>query len=96
LKLGDVFRSEGQLREASEYYQSAIKLDSDSAALRERLGERHDQQRNTANSNFMTETAADLYLRQGHVDRARTIYLHLLKQNPENNRLQEKLRDCNG
>lgn len=96
MKLGDVFRSEGQLREAQKYYQSAAKLDPDSEALRERLGEPSKIDDIKANAAFMTETAADLYMQQGHTDKAKAIYLHLIKQHPDDKKLLEKLEGCDG
>jgi tetratricopeptide (TPR) repeat protein len=96
MKLGDVFKSEGQLREAKKYYLSAARLDPDSAPLRARLGDHGEESTVRANAAFMTETAADLYLQQGHTDKARAIYLHLLKQSPDDNKLLEKLHRCNG
>jgi tetratricopeptide (TPR) repeat protein len=96
LRLGDIFRAQGQLREAQKYYQSAARLDPESPALRERLGETETQSPAADDLAFMTETAADLYLHQGHTDKAKAIYLHLIKQNPGNRQLQEKLQRCGG
>lgn len=95
MKLGDVFHQEGQRREARRYYLAAIKLDPDSSRLKQRLGQQ-EQAFDNGNSTFMTETAADLYLQQGHPDKARAIYKHLLQQSPGDTLLQEKLQRCDG
>jgi len=43
---------------------------------------------------FVTETMADLYLSQGHVDSALDIYRKLLEQRPDDARLSERVRDA--
>jgi tetratricopeptide (TPR) repeat protein len=42
---------------------------------------------------FVTETMADLYLSQGHVDSALDIYRRLLEHRPEDSRLAERIRE---
>jgi tetratricopeptide (TPR) repeat protein len=96
LKLGDVFRSEGQLQEAMKYYRSAYELDPESRALTGRLGIIDRQDGSDSTEPFMTETAADLYLQQGHQEKAKAIYAHLLRHDPDNDRLLEKLQHCGG
>ena len=96
MKLGDIFRAAGQEAEARQYFQNALKLDPDSRELLVRLGEADGDRRAAGNGSFFTETAADLYRQQGHGDKARTIYEHLLRQTPGEQRLKEKLQDCEG
>lgn len=96
MKLGDIFRAAGQENEARKYYQDALKLDPESHPLLLRLGKEPSDAQLAGNGSFFTETAADLYRQQGHVDKARTIYEHLLRQSPEDRRLQEKLQQCEG
>jgi len=96
LKLGDIFRAAGQEAEARKYYQDALKLDPESQSLLERLGGPDREAEMAGNGSFFTETAADLYRQQGHADKARTIYEHLLRQSPDDRRLREKLQQCEG
>jgi hypothetical protein len=42
---------------------------------------------------FVTETMADLYLSQGHVDSALDIYRRLLEHRPDDTRLAERIRE---
>ncbi len=96
MKLGDIFRASGQEAEARKYFQDALKLDPDSRELLVRLGKVDGNLQAAGKGFFFTETAADLYRQQGHGDKARTIYEHLLRQAPSEQRLKEKLQDCEG
>lgn len=96
MKLGDIFRAAGQEAEARKYFQDALKLDPESRPLLERLGRADSDSELAGNGSFFTETAADLYRQQGHADKARTIYEHLLRQSPDDRRLKEKLEQCEG
>ena len=96
MKLGDVFHEEGQPEEARRYYLDALKLDPDSEPLNQRLSSGGEAVNEAAVVPFMTETAADLYLQQGHTNKAQAIYRHLLECSPDNQQLQEKLQLCNG
>jgi hypothetical protein len=47
----------------------------------------------TGSEIFVTETMADLYLSQGHVDSALDIYRRLLEHRPDDSRLAERIRE---
>ena len=47
----------------------------------------------TGSEIFVTETMADLYLSQGHVDSALDIYRRLLEHRPDDTRLAERIRE---
>ncbi len=106
MKLGDLHRAEGELAEATRYYREALSLEPGAAALLSRLTAvleetGGDNNPIKAESEFVpasvlaTETAANLFLEQGYKEKARAIYLRLLRLSPNNQQLREKLELCN-
>lgn len=97
LKLGDVFKSEGNVVEARKYYLQAAALESDSetiAARMREIGFFEVEQPELEHDFLATETAADLFRMQGYLDKAKQIYLHLLKESPADQHLHDKLKLC--
>lgn len=97
LKLGDAFKAGGQIAEARKYYLQAAQLESDSetiAARMKEIGFFEVETPELEHSFLVTETAADLFRMQGYLDKAKTIYLMLLKGAPGDQHLHDKLKLC--
>ena len=97
LKLGDILKSEGTITEARKYYLQAATLESDSETIASRMREIGFFEAETPELEhdfLVTETAADLFRIQGYFDKAKLIYLRLLKEAPGDQRLHEKLKLC--
>jgi tetratricopeptide (TPR) repeat protein len=97
LKLGDVAKSAGNIPEARIYYLQAAQLESDSEAIATRMKEIGFFEVETPELEhdfLVTETAADLFRTQGYIDKARAIYLMLLKGAPGDQHLHDKLKLC--
>lgn len=97
LKLGDVFRAEDNIAEARKYYLQAAALESDSATIAARMKEIGFFEVETPELEhhfLVTETAADLFRLQGYLDKAKTIYLRLLRETPGDQHLHDKLKLC--
>ena len=97
LKLGDVFRAEDNIAEARKYYLQAAALESDSATIAARMKEIGFFEVETPELEhhfLVTETAADLFRLQGYLDKAKTIYLRLLRETPSDQHLHDKLKLC--
>lgn len=98
MKLGDLYRREGHSEEALRYYRDALSLEPGAEPLIERLtalGAEIIPKDGDASSVLATETAANLFLEQGYIEKARAIYLRLLRQSPYDDRLRQKLELCN-
>jgi len=105
MKLGDLCRRAGQPAESLHYYRDALKLEPDAipllkrlTSLRAEIGDKNIPIEGRAPavpaSVLTTETAADLFLEQGYKEKARAIYLRLLRQSPDDERLRQKLELC--
>ncbi len=97
LMLGDVSKSTGDILEARKYYLQAAQLESDSQTIADRMKEIGFFEIETPEleHDFLaTESAADLFRMQGYVDKAKTIYLMLLKGAPGDQHLHDKLKLC--
>lgn len=97
LCLGDVFKAEGKIEEARKYYFQAAELESDSETIAARMKEIGFFEVDTPDlehSFLATETAADLFRLQGYFDKAKLIYLRLLKESPGDPHLHDKLKLC--
>lgn len=92
--LGDLYRNRKMAAEAQEFYRKALNPDRD---LRERIaakmaalvsgpegnGASVDRERESLiASNFHTVTLAELYLSQGHIDKARDVVGKILEEDP--------------
>ncbi len=97
LKLGDVFRTENNIGEARKYYLQAAALESDSETIAARMKEIGFFEAETPELEhdfLVTETAADLFRLQGYFEKAKLIYLRLLKETPSDQHLHDKLKLC--
>lgn len=97
MKLGDLFKAEGQIDESRKYYLQAAQLEPDSQTVAERLraiGFFESEAPEMEHEILVTETAADLFRLQGYFEKAKAIYLRLLKDSPSDQHLYDKLKLC--
>jgi tetratricopeptide (TPR) repeat protein len=103
---GDVFARQGMIREAMESYRKSSILNSGKVRWIERNGSaapepdavperrpREEDEGGKVPEEFLTPTMADLYVRQGHYELARSSLEKLLSGDPGNEALREKLRN---
>ncbi len=101
---GDEFARQGMSREAMECYRKSSLLNSGRVrwnggthppappSRREEETEGDDDDRAEVPEELLTPTMADLYVRQGHYELARSTLEKLLSGDPENGPLRESLR----
>lgn len=103
---GDVFARQGMIREAMESYRKSSILNSGKVRWIDREeggapGSRpvpedrfpEEEDRSEVPEELLTPTLADLYIRQGHYELARSSLEKLLSGDPGNEALREKLRN---
>lgn len=103
---GDVFARQGMIREAMESYRKSSILNSGKVRWIERNGSETPEPRSIPEDlpgeeddggkipeEFLTPTMADLYIRQGHYELARSSLEKLLSEDPGNEALREKLQN---
>lgn len=103
---GDVFARQGMIREAMESYRKSSILNSGKVRWIERNGSEPAEPRSVPEGlpgeeddggrvpeEFLTPTMADLYIRQGHYELARSSLEKLLSGDPGNETLREKLQN---
>ena len=101
---GDVFARQGMIREAMESYRKSSLLHSGHVRWIDRdepaaprgaedfSGDEDEDDRAAVPEGFLTPTMADLYVRQGHYELARSALEKLLSGDPGNGSLRESLR----
>jgi predicted Zn-dependent protease len=101
--LGDIAEGQGDAGKARHAYQTLFSFSSDDATKArlarklEALGsEPYPDQNgkiNDLSSEFRTMTMADLYIRQGHLDRADQILRQMVQADPSNKKASERLQE---
>lgn len=93
-KLGDIYKDLGQIGKAIEYYKQIIEIEPLNTSVRGLLDElRDDVERYETESTVAmdTSTLADIYIKQGFYDKALQIYENILKTDPHNLDIQNKI-----
>ena len=101
--LGDIAQGQGDVEKAKHAYQTLFPFSND-AATKARLAKKlealgvendpdQDRKANDLSSEFQTMTMAELYIRQGHWDRAEQILKKMIHANPGDQEARARLQD---